>query len=94
MWTCGGCAVEWSGLAVAHCGACHRTFASVRLFDIHRSPVGKHGSCRNPERVTDRDGKRVLFWRDGLWRGRPMTEGEKTNARARQNAGTDSAGDA
>jgi len=37
MTGCRGCSVHWTGLAVAHCGACHRTFSSVSTFDRHRA---------------------------------------------------------
>jgi hypothetical protein len=46
------CKAKWSGVnSIAHCGACHETFSSVLLFDLHRSAVGEHGSCRWPERI-------------------------------------------
>jgi len=35
--TCGGCPSRWSGLARAHCSACHLTFTGVSAFDRHRS---------------------------------------------------------
>lgn len=34
--TCGGCDKTWTGTNMAHCGACHHTFSSVALFDLHR----------------------------------------------------------
>ncbi|MGH3631247.1 MAG: hypothetical protein ACRDRL_27865 [Sciscionella sp.] len=46
--TCGRCAAAWTGISRAHCGACHRTFASVSLFDAHRHPHGEHGGCVDP----------------------------------------------
>jgi hypothetical protein len=76
--TCGGCGASWTGLAAAHCSACHRTFAAARLFDDHRSMVGprEHGSCRNPVTIT-RGGKRIMFWREGMWRGPEMTDEDR-----------------
>lgn len=71
--TC-GCGAEWTALNAAHCAApgCHRTFASVSLFDAHRSQEGEHGTCLDPETVLTRDGARRLFFRAGMWRGPEM----------------------
>ena len=41
---CGGCDTTWAGLSIAHCGACHETFSTVRWFDAHRS----QGHCLDP----------------------------------------------
>lgn len=71
--TCGGCDASWTALGTAHCSACHQTFASVGLFDAHRSQDGEHGTCLDPETVLSRDGERRLFFRDGMWRGPEMT---------------------
>lgn len=68
--TCGGCTQIWTAASAGHCSACHRTFATVGLFDRHRSPVGKHGSCREPSTVG-------LEFRDGMWRGPAMTAEQK-----------------
>jgi hypothetical protein len=48
--SCGGCSAVWTGDHAAHCSACHSTFATVGLFDAHRSIAGDRGSCRNPRR--------------------------------------------
>ena len=37
---CANCGEEWTGLAVAHCPTCHRTFTTVSAFDKHRT--GSH----------------------------------------------------
>jgi hypothetical protein len=67
--TCGGCDAVWTARNAAHCSACHELFASVPLFDAHRSAEGEHGSCVPPGEVVGRDGQRRLFFRAGMWRG-------------------------
>lgn len=71
--TCSRCDETWRDRRVAHCGGCCRTFASVALFDAHRSVEGPHGTCLDPETVLTRDGARRLFFRDGMWRGPALT---------------------
>jgi hypothetical protein len=73
--TCSACTAEWTGLTRAHCAAlgCHQTFASVALFDAHRSAAGLHGACLAPAHVLTKTGKRVMELRDGVWRGPAMT---------------------
>jgi hypothetical protein len=57
---------------------CCRTFGGVSLFDAHRSTRGgEHGSCVDPETLTNKAGERVAFLRDGMWRGPEMTEEQK-----------------
>lgn len=34
------CGARWSGSTTSHCGACHRTFASVGAFDAHKPVKG------------------------------------------------------
>lgn len=77
--SCNGCGNTWTGLSRAHCAAegCHRTFGSVGLFDRHRSSAGKHGTCLDPTSITNSNGERVMFYRDGMWRGPEMTEEQK-----------------
>lgn len=75
--TCKGCEASWTGLKMCHCGACHRTFSTVRLFDKHRSPVGDHGSCKDPSTITTRVGDPVMVLAGGVWRGPAMTEAQK-----------------
>ena len=65
--------MAWTAAGAAHCSACHRLFASVSLFDAHRSQDGPHGTCLDPETVLSRDGERRLFFRDGMWRGPEMS---------------------
>lgn len=81
---CGGCGATWYGSRACHCAApgCHRTFATVGLFDAHRSTRGgEHGSCLDPETLViqtgPRAGDRTAFLRDGMWRGPEMTEAQK-----------------
>jgi len=61
--TCSACPATWTGLATAHCGACHRTFARVSGFDLHRA----RGACTGPATMRRRDGRPVLVDRDGVW---------------------------
>jgi hypothetical protein len=42
---CVKCSNRWGGLNTAHCGACHETFTTARIFDMHR----RDGRCRSPE---------------------------------------------
>lgn len=65
------CGASWTALGAAHCSGagCHQTFATVALFDLHRTGTSEHGRCREPQDVTDRLGNRVMFRRDGMWRG-------------------------
>ena len=69
--SCNGCAAVWTGAGTAHCCACHSTFATVGLFDAHRSIAGNCGTCRDPATLIyqagQRAGQRVMFWREGLW---------------------------
>jgi hypothetical protein len=67
--SCAGCGKTWTGLTVAHCGACHRTFAGTTLFDKHRAAYGERGVCRNPAEILDRQGCSVMVLREGQWRG-------------------------
>jgi hypothetical protein len=81
--TCGGCDAVWTATLAAHCAApgCHRTFASVGLFDSHRSARGPHGACIDPETIRHgKTGERLMFHRNGMWRGPEMTEEAKAKA--------------
>lgn len=75
--SCGGCCALWTGSNTAHCPACHSTFATVGLFDAHRSITGDSGTCRDPAtlvyRAGQRAGERVMSWRDGLWQSPEIT---------------------
>lgn len=62
------CGASWTALGAAHCSGCCETFATIVLFDLHRTGTSEHGRCRAPEDVTDRLGNRVMFRRDGMWR--------------------------
>ena len=70
--TC-GCGASWTALGAAHCSGCHALFASVGLFDAHRSREGEHGTCLDPETLTTKAGERRLLFRDGMWRGPEMS---------------------
>src|SRR6185437_810072 len=79
--SCNGCGTHWTGLSRAHCSACHQTFASSGLFDRHRSSSGDHGTCLNPASIIHTaTGERVMFYREGMWRGPEMTEEQKIKA--------------
>ena len=47
------CTRRWSGLAEAHCAACHRHFSNVGTFDLHRV----NGRCVDPKTIKYEDGK-------------------------------------
>jgi hypothetical protein len=79
--TCGGCGASWSALSAAHCGSCHRLFASVSLFDMHRSQDGDHGACIPPGEVQGRNGEQRLFFRDGMWRGPELSDEQRNRLR-------------
>ena len=80
--TCSGCSATWTGTSVCHCSSCHRTFAGVRVFDLHRTQYGEHGTCRRPADmiVTSglRAGEPVMFLRDGIWRGPELSDEQKS----------------
>jgi hypothetical protein len=82
--TCSGCEAAWTGLSVAHCAAsgCHELFASVSLFDMHRSQDGDHGACIPPGEVQGRNGEQRLLFRDGMWRGPELTEEQRAKLRS------------
>lgn len=71
--TCSGCTATWHGTRVAHCAArnCHRTFAGVGLFDLHRTADGR---CLDPASIVTKDGEPRAWFRDGMWRGPEATE--------------------
>jgi len=79
--TCGGCTATWTALGTAHCGACHRSFSTVGLFDAHRSQYGERGRCLDPATLTVRRGPHagqpIMVLRDGIWSRPEMTEAEK-----------------
>jgi hypothetical protein len=68
----GACGKRWkqSGNRTSHCGACHRTFASLALFDWHQT-LGDGGRviCRDPaEGKPTRDGSVILLdMVGGIW---------------------------
>lgn len=37
------CGAAWTGMRMTHCPGCHRTFAGVTGFDLHRP-----GACLDP----------------------------------------------
>jgi len=73
---CLHCGHAWTGANMAHCRGCCRpgrgqfsTFATVTLFDRHRSPTGEHGRCMDPAALRDRSGQPVMHHRERMWRG-------------------------
>lgn len=70
--SCSGCQARWSGAGRAHCSVCHRLFSTASKFDLHRTARGERGGCLDPATVTSRSGDRLLFFRDGMWRGPEM----------------------
>lgn len=80
--TCSGCAETWTAAGACHCGGCHRLFATVALFDAHRSADGDHGTCLDPETVVGEYRQRRLFFRDGMWRGPELTEEQRAKLRS------------
>ncbi|SNR47896.1 hypothetical protein SAMN06265360_1077 [Haloechinothrix alba] len=71
------CGTTWTGLARAHCGACHRTFNTAGLFDAHR----RDGACRDPASVWHGGG--YLRQVDGIWSGPAMPERAQAAKRGR-----------
>lgn len=83
--TCNGCDHVWTARDAAHCGSCHTApFSTAPLFDAHRRETGERGTCLDPGRVTIRSGKRkgqrVMYLRDGMWRGPEMSDEAKAKA--------------
>jgi hypothetical protein len=81
--TCNGCDQVWTALGACHCGACHRTFSGIKLFDRHRTHHGERGSCVDPTTVK---GSPIEF-RDGMWRGPEMTEEDVAKRRGKPSDG-------
>lgn len=75
--THGDCGTAWSGLSVAHCAGCGRTFSGTTLFDRHRTNAGERGKCLDPNTLTARDGTKVCEFRDGMWRFPGMSDADK-----------------
>jgi hypothetical protein len=75
--TCNGCAARWRGVNACHCSACHRTFAGPHLFDMHRTNVGSHGTCRDPATLNARGGQPPTLRDDGIWHAPDMTEADR-----------------
>lgn len=73
--SCSGCSTRWTGSGRAHCSAanCHRTFATVGLFDRHRRGY----ACLDPTGIGG------MELRDGMWRSPVMTEEERAKAAER-----------
>ena len=51
--TCGGCGSTWSGLSRCHCSRCHRTFATVTVFDRHQVAARCVDHSQIPARLTE-----------------------------------------
>jgi hypothetical protein len=53
IYGCNKCANVWQGHSTAHCGACHETFTTLTVFDMHRKgtyePDTRH--CETPQSV-------------------------------------------
>jgi hypothetical protein len=84
--TCGGCRARWAGDRPCHCSACHRTFAGVNLFDMHRTAKGERGECLPPATIRNRAEQPLMFFRNGMWRGPEMTDEQKAAAFGRGDA--------
>ena len=53
MTRCRHCGTTWTGLRLAHCAECHRTFSSVSTFDKHRAR--KQSGSKGEKRVILRE---------------------------------------
>lgn len=82
MGTCPKCKEIWSGLAIAHCSGCHKTFKSVNAFSKHR--VGNE--CLDPEslgmEMSEKGYWRVPFVGGEQFWGKKATEGEEPEPEA------------
>ena len=68
--TCPGCSTTWTGLRIAHCGACHQTFSCVAHFDSHRAPNRGQGTCKAPSSVLAKHGHPAMRLNEhGVWVG-------------------------
>jgi hypothetical protein len=77
-WITCRCGARWTARGLAHCGGCHNSYSGISTFDQHRSMTGEHGVCKRPAEVVNSLGERLLWLRDGVWRGPELTEDEKT----------------
>lgn len=73
-----GCGHTWTGKTAAHCGKCHHTFSTTALFDRHRTAEGEHGRCIPPDQIRTKQGNRLMYHRNGMWRGPELTNQQKT----------------
>jgi len=81
---CASCSAVWTAISrICHCGACHETFSTVSLFDMHRL----RGDCLDPAGLTrgseSKDAGEPLMRRDkrGIWVGykqRPEVLNDRT----------------
>lgn len=78
MINCSGCDQVWTATNAAHCGACHRLFATAGLFDKHRSQYGERGACLDPAALI---GHSEMEFRVGMWRGPEMPEDRRARLR-------------
>lgn len=74
---CGGCDERWTALNACHCCACHQTFGTAGLFDLHRSQFGERGACLDPASLTTATGAPGMRLLAGLWRGPALDEETK-----------------
>lgn len=77
--SCSGCDATWTGMAPAHCSGCHRLFASAGLFDQHRKAtrgIAEDSKCIDPVTIRKND-IRVMFFREGMWRGPQVSAEDK-----------------
>jgi len=73
---CSRCGSTWTALSAAHCGECCVTFSGVNLFDRHRYVTRDHGGCVDPAEMMEK-GRRVAFYRNGMWRGPELSEEQR-----------------
>lgn len=57
MSRCGGCDRNWTGIAEAHCAACHRHFTTTTAFDKHRQGTDDNRYCADPATLLTSAGK-------------------------------------
>lgn len=75
--SCGGCDARWTGVARAHCAACHRTFGGPSLFDAHR-----RFGCKDPAKLRTKKGEPLMFLVDGIWQTTPEPSRRAESLRA------------
>lgn len=65
--SCHHCSRRWTGLAEAHCSACHAHFTRDSVAELHRAGPMSARICLEPAGVLDKQGRPRMQSRDTRW---------------------------